>query len=57
LGFLAKGQERPNHAGIYDLALLDQVLSEKGLPTIEDTGGQILSSNNTGQSQGLTDVV
>lgn len=56
LGFLAKGQERPNLSGIYDLALLDQVLSEKGLPTIGDTGGQILSSNNTGQSQGLTDV-
>jgi NitT/TauT family transport system substrate-binding protein len=56
LGFLAKGQERPNLSGIYDLALIDQVLSEKGLPTIEDTGGQILSSNNTGQSQGLTDV-
>jgi hypothetical protein len=31
-------------------------LNEKGLPTIGDTGGQILSSNNTGQSQGLTDV-
>ena len=56
LGFLAKGQERPNLSGIYDLALLDQVLSEKGLPTIGDTGGQIVSSNNTGQSQGLTDV-
>jgi NitT/TauT family transport system substrate-binding protein len=56
LGFLAKGQERPNLSGIYDLALLDQVLSEKGLPTIGGTGGQILSSNNTGQSQGLTDV-
>lgn len=56
LGFLAKGQERPNLSGIYDLAILDQVLSEKGLPTIGDTGGQILSSNNTGQSQGLTDV-
>ncbi|MGB8641628.1 MAG: ABC transporter substrate-binding protein [Nitrososphaeraceae archaeon] len=56
LGFLAKGQERPNLSGIYDLALLDQVLNEKGLPTIGDTGGQIVSSNNTGQSQGLTDV-
>lgn len=56
LGFLAKGQEHPNLSGIYDLALLDQVLSEKGLPTIGDTGGQILSSNNTGQSQGLIDV-
>ena len=56
LGFLAKGQERPNLSGIYDLALLDQVLNEKGLPTIGDTGAQILSSNNTGQIQGLTDV-
>jgi len=56
LGCLAKGQERPNLSGIYDLALLDQVLNEKGLPTIGDTGGQIVSSNNTGQSQGLTDV-
>ena len=56
LGFLAKGQERPNLSGIYDLALIDEVLSEKGLPTVGDTGAQILSSNNTGQSQGLTDV-
>ena len=38
LGFLAKGQVRPNLSGIYDLALIDQVLSEKGLPTIGDTG-------------------
>lgn len=35
LGFLAKGKERPNLEGIYDLTALDQVLSEKGLPTIE----------------------
>ncbi len=58
LGFLAKGEERPDLTGIYDLTLLDQVLSEKGLPTIEDAGGaQPLSPGNiTGQSQGLTDV-
>jgi NitT/TauT family transport system substrate-binding protein len=57
LGFLAKSQERPNLSGIYDLALLDQVLSEKGLPTVGDSGGQIMFSNNaTNQSQGLTDV-
>ena len=37
LGFLAKGKERPNLEGIYDLTTLDQVLSEKGLPTIEET--------------------
>src|ERR671910_77087 len=36
LGFLSKGEARPNLNGIYDLVLLDQVLTEKGLPTIED---------------------
>jgi NitT/TauT family transport system substrate-binding protein len=58
LGFLAKGEERPDITGIYDLTLLDQVLSEKGLPIIEDAGGaQPLSpGNTTSQSQGLTDV-
>ena len=58
LGFLAKGQGRPNLAGIYDLALLNQVLSEKGLPTIGDTGGEqpLSTSNATNQTQGLTDV-
>jgi NitT/TauT family transport system substrate-binding protein len=56
LGFLAKGKERPNLSGIYDLSLLNQVLCEKGLPTIGDTGVPTLPSNNTGASQGLTDV-
>jgi NitT/TauT family transport system substrate-binding protein len=56
LGFLAKDQERPNLSGIYDLALLDQVLSEKGLPTIGDAAEPTLGANATGQSQGLTDV-
>ena len=56
LGFLAKGQEWPNLSGIYDLALLDQVLSEKGLTTIENKAEPALGTNTTGQSQGLTDV-
>jgi NitT/TauT family transport system substrate-binding protein len=58
LGFLAKGKDRPDLTGIYDLTLLNQVLSEKGLPTIEDAGGaQPLSAGNaTSQTQGLTDV-
>jgi len=50
LGFLAKGESRPNLNGIYDLVLLDQVLSEKGLPTIEyatTTEGSQLGNNNT----------
>jgi NitT/TauT family transport system substrate-binding protein len=56
LGFLAKGKERPNLSGICDLSLLNQALSEKGLPTIGDTGVPTISSNNTGSNQGLTDV-
>ena len=58
LGFLAKGKDRPDLSGIYDLTLLNQVLSEKGLPTIEDTGGAqpLSTSNATNQTQGLTDV-
>jgi NitT/TauT family transport system substrate-binding protein len=50
LGFLAKGESRPNLNGIYDLVLLDQVLSEKGLPTIEGattTEGSQPGNNNT----------
>jgi NitT/TauT family transport system substrate-binding protein len=58
LGFLAKGKDRPDLSGIYDLTLLDQVLSEKGLPTIGGAGGtQPLSTGNaTNQTQVLTDV-
>ena len=58
MGFLAKGKDRPDLSGIYDLTLLDQVLSEKGLPAIGDArGAQPLSpSNATTQTQGLTDV-
>ena len=38
IGFL--GKTRPDLSGIYDLKLLDEVLSEKGLPVIETGGGQ-----------------
>jgi NitT/TauT family transport system substrate-binding protein len=38
IGFL--GKTRPDLSGIYDLKLLDEVLSEKGLPTIGGGGGQ-----------------
>jgi NitT/TauT family transport system substrate-binding protein len=37
IGFL--GKTRPDLSGIYDLKLLDEVLSEKGLPVIETGGG------------------
>jgi NitT/TauT family transport system substrate-binding protein len=41
LGFLAKGKGRPDLSGIYDLTILNEVLKEKGLGTIEvGIGGQ-----------------
>ncbi|MGC2563797.1 MAG: ABC transporter substrate-binding protein [Nitrososphaeraceae archaeon] len=63
LGFLAKGKERPNLEGIYDLTVLNQVLSEKGLPTIEDaatitTRGNATTANATTTTNApLPDVV
>ncbi|MGA7542890.1 MAG: hypothetical protein WBW34_07495 [Nitrososphaeraceae archaeon] len=49
MSFLAKGQARPNLNGIYDLTVLDQVLSKKGLPTIESDAilGSQTGCNNT----------
>jgi NitT/TauT family transport system substrate-binding protein len=38
IGFL--GKTRPDLSGIYDLKILDEVLSEKGLPTVGGGGGQ-----------------
>jgi NitT/TauT family transport system substrate-binding protein len=63
LGFLAKGEARPNLNGIYDLVLLNQVLNEKGLPTIDVTtteGSQTVSNNTTTDANAyetLPDVV
>jgi NitT/TauT family transport system substrate-binding protein len=47
LGFLAKGEARPDLNGIYDLTLLNQVLSEKTLPTIEDAATITTRGNDT----------
>ena len=61
LGFLAKGEARPNLDGIYDLVLLDQVLYEKGLPTIEaaatTTGGNNTPPTTSTADAPLPDVV
>ena len=60
LGFLAKGEARPNLDGIYDLTVLAQVLTEKGLPTIEvaaTKGESELVDNNTSTIAPLPDVV
>ena len=62
LGFLAKGEARPNLESIYDLTLLDEILREKGLPTIEaaattaEESGSA-SDNTTTTSSSLPDVV
>jgi NitT/TauT family transport system substrate-binding protein len=50
LGFLANGKERPDLSGIFDLTILNEVLKEKGLSTIDDIG-----ASHT-QSKGITDV-
>jgi NitT/TauT family transport system substrate-binding protein len=57
LGFLAKGEARPDLNGIYDLVLLNQVLTENGLPTIEDAATIITRGNETTTSDPLPDVV
>jgi NitT/TauT family transport system substrate-binding protein len=56
LGFLAKGKARPNLVGIYDLTLLDQVLIEKGLPSVDDTV-QARSNASSTAGEVLPDVV
>jgi NitT/TauT family transport system substrate-binding protein len=43
LGFLAKGKPRPDLSGIFDLTILDEVLKEKGLKTIEGGGAAAAS--------------
>jgi NitT/TauT family transport system substrate-binding protein len=57
LGFLAKGEARPNLNGIYDLALLDQVLSENGLPNIEAAVTTAGGNNTITTNTPLPDVV
>ena len=65
LGFLAKGKARPNLEGIYDLTVIDQVLTEKGLPTVEDAaatttttaGGGDNITTTTNDTATLPDVV
>ena len=44
LGLLANGKERPDLSNIYDLTILDKVLSDKGLKSVE---GALINKNNT----------
>ncbi len=60
LGLLEKGKERPNLSNIYDLTLLDKVLSERGLDTIEGTILNKASTNGTSNAtsgDALADIV
>jgi NitT/TauT family transport system substrate-binding protein len=57
LGFLAKGEARPNLNGIYDLALLDQVLSENELPNIEAAVTTVGGNNTITTNAPLPDVI
>jgi NitT/TauT family transport system substrate-binding protein len=44
LGFLAKGKPHPNLSGIFDLTILNQVLTENGLKAVEGEGSNQNSS-------------
>jgi NitT/TauT family transport system substrate-binding protein len=44
LGFLAKGKPHPNLSGIFDMTILNQVLTENGLKAVEGEGSNQNSS-------------
>ena len=47
VGLLAQGKPRPDLSGIFDLTLLNQVLTEKGLTPIEGGGKAAVNTNAT----------
>jgi NitT/TauT family transport system substrate-binding protein len=63
LGLLQKGKERPSLTNIYDLTVLDKVLAQKGLDTINsanigspiNTGNKTSSNGTSGDA--LSDIV
>jgi NitT/TauT family transport system substrate-binding protein len=57
LGFIEKGKDRPNLSGIYDTALLNEVLVEKGLETIDDAGATNNVTNSTSSGEAIADIV
>ncbi|HKO64285.1 MAG TPA: ABC transporter substrate-binding protein, partial [Candidatus Nitrosocosmicus sp.] len=54
LGFIEKGKDRPNLSGIYDTTLLNEVLAEKALQSIDDTGVINNTTNSTLNGQANT---
>ena len=57
LGFIEKGKDRPNLSGIYDTTLLNEVLAEKGLQSIDDTGAINNTTNSTSSGEAIADIV
>ena len=57
LGFIAKGKDRPNLSGIYDTTLLNEVLAEKGLQSIDDTGVINNTTNSNSSGEAIADLV
>ena len=57
LGFIEKGKDRPNLSGIYDTTLLNEVLAEKGLQSIDDTGVISNATNSTSSGEAIADIV
>jgi NitT/TauT family transport system substrate-binding protein len=57
LGFIEKGKDRPNLSGIFDTALLNEVLAEKGLDSIDETGAINNATNGTSSGEALADIV
>jgi NitT/TauT family transport system substrate-binding protein len=57
LGFIEKGKDRPNLSGIFDTALLTEVLAEKGLESIDETGAINNATNSTSSGEALADIV
>ncbi len=57
LGFIEKGKDRPNLSGIYDTTLLNEVLAEKGLKSIDDAGAINNATNTTSSGEAIADIV
>jgi NitT/TauT family transport system substrate-binding protein len=57
LGFIEKGKDRPNLSGIYDTTILNEVLAEKGLKPIDNTGTINNVTNSTSSGEAIADIV
>jgi NitT/TauT family transport system substrate-binding protein len=57
LGFIEKGKDRPNLSGIYDTTILNEVLAQKGLSPIGETGTVSNATNITSGGEAIADLV